>query len=644
MDYNELLLDEHSDKIDNIIDINITLKSHQLAMVKKCLEIENLNISGFGIMSDKPGTGKTFVILSLIFLSKKKINIIIVPQNIILQWCDAIDNFSNGLLKYKKIIDYSDILELYNEKTDLLNNDILITTSLYYNVIATTLKSNFLFVERVFFDEIDSISNFVVSNVNANFIWFISATVNKKLLGIYTNKIDEEFFPYITCKCKDNFIDYSFSLENPNVYKIICKNFYLDNIFNNIVSNEEFKVLNAMDYSKLKKKFCNRIAQNEKEALDFLIKDKLDIIEIETMRIDDLKKAIEKSNDINKTELFKKELEESEKSLNDGNNKLLLIRERLKDNNCCPLCYNEFELNKNRTLSPCCKNIICFDCTDRWFNKMDKKNCIYCNLENINFEDYVILKSISENKCILCDKEYLSKDEEYYSNCCNKKCCKNCLNDWYHKLFKKNCLFCFEDHILFEDFKNHKEYDEMKLNINSGVKYTNKTKIEFLEYFIRTKIYSNCKIIFCSNYTRIFNNIKKLFEDNFIHYIELDDGNIDSINQSIRYYTLGNTNVLLLNSNLFGCGLNLECTTDIVFLHKTDEDLEKQIIGRAQRPGRKNKLNIWNIMHENENIIINEKNNEQYYNNSLYDNLLNNLEITNIYNYNTEDDKITKII
>ena len=150
MDYNELLLDEHSDKIDNIIDINITLKSHQLAMVKKCLEIENLNISGFGIMSDKPGTGKTFVILSLIFLSKKKINIIIVPQNIILQWCDAIDNFSNGLLKYKKIIDYSDILELYNEKTDLLNNDILITTSLYYNVIATTLKSNFLFVERVF--------------------------------------------------------------------------------------------------------------------------------------------------------------------------------------------------------------------------------------------------------------------------------------------------------------------------------------------------------------------------------------------------------------------------------------------------------------------------------------------------------------
>ena len=66
----------------------------------------------------------------------------------------------------------------------------------------------------------------------------------------------------------------------------------------------------------------------------------------------------------------------------------------------------------------------------------------------------------------------------------------------------------------------------------------------------------------------------------------------------------------MLNSNLFGCGLNLQCTSDIVFLHKTDTTLEKQIIGRAQRPGRKDALNIWHIMHENETVvpIIKKKN------------------------------------
>ena len=60
---------------------------------------------------------------------------------------------------------------------------------------------------------------------------------------------------------------------------------------------------------------------------------------------------------------------------------------------------------------------------------------------------------------------------------------------------------------------------------------------------------------------------------------------------------------MLLNSNLFGCGLDLQITSDIVFLHKTEHNLQKQIIGRAYRPNRKNKLNVWFIMHENENEI-----------------------------------------
>ena len=70
-----------------------------------------------------------------------------------------------------------------------------------------------------------------------------------------------------------------------------------------------------------------------------------------------------------------------------------------------------------------------------------------------------------------------------------------------------------------------------------------------------------------------------------------------------------------MNSNLFGCGLNLQITTDILFLHKTEHELQSQIIGRAQRPGRKNKLAVWFLMHENEhyfkekNIDIIEQNN-----------------------------------
>ena len=607
----EYELNENSGKIDNIDDINIKLKDHQLAIIKKCQEIEDNNICNFGIMSDKPGTGKTYAILGLIYHSKKKRNLIVVPQNIIKQWCDSIHTFSSGKLNYKKITDYCDILELYNSDCSLFDYDILLTTSLYYNSIATTLKSNFLNIERVFFDEVDSISSLIINEINANFIWFVSASFDYEDLGIYTFKIEKSLLHYITVRCQESFIDKMFDLESPIVYKIICKNIYLDNIFYGLFTKEEYLLLNAMDYSRLKKKFCNFIAQNEKEAIDYLVKDKIDIIDMENIRINDINRILEnvKDNYYNSIRIsnLKKQLEKSTKSLEESTYKLNLIKERLKENNCCPLCYNEFELLDKKMLSVCCKNNICFKCTDNWFNNMKKENCIYCNIPDVKFEDYILVKPIGDNFCILCEKEYIVNDDKYYSICCKKNSCLDCLKDWYHKLIKERCLFCGKDDILYEDFKNEKMYEEMKLNEKAGVKYTRKTKLEFLEYFIKTKVYSNCKIIFCSNYIRIFNHIKMLFKTYNINYIELDDGNVDSINKSIISYTLGNINVLLLNSNLFGCGLNLECTTDILFLHKTESTLEKQIIGRAQRHGRHNKLNIWYIMHENETIITTKK-------------------------------------
>jgi len=606
-------INSNSDKIENIIDININLKPHQLAIIKRCINIEDVNICGLGIMSDKPGAGKTYAILGFIYYTCKKRNIIVVPQNIIKQWCNSINFFSNGKLKYKKLTDYSDILDLYNNNTTLFDYDILITTSLYYNVIATTMKSNNIKVERVFFDEIDSISQFVINEIDANFCWFVSASFDYNELGIYTKKIDIELLPYITCKCNDNFIDNAFILPEPQIYKVICKNIYLDTIFNGIFSHDEYKVLNALDYSKLKKKFCNRIAQNEKEALDFMVKDKLDIIDIETLRIDDINtklKIYENDNQIYSVSIniLKKQLEKAQKSLDESNNKLNLIRERLINNNCCPLCYSEFEQLQKKVLSPCCKNMICYDCTNKWFNEMKKDNCIYCNKIEVKFEDYIIVKPTDDTLCILCDKEYENNDGKYYALCCNKNACSSCLKEWYHKLLKDSCLYCNKEEILFEDFKNDKQYEEMRLNEKSGVKYTKKTKPEFIEYFIKTKIYAQCKVIFCSNYIRIFNDMIKILNKYNIKFIELDDGNEENINISINEYVNGNVNVLLLNSNLFGCGLNLQCTTDILFLHKTETDLEKQIIGRAQRIGRKNKLNIWYIMHENESIITSKKN------------------------------------
>jgi hypothetical protein len=66
---------------------------------------------------------------------------------------------------------------------------------------------------------------------------------------------------------------------------------------------------------------------------------------------------------------------------------------------------------------------------------MKKTNCIYCNIEDAKYEDYVIIKCTSENTCVLCEKEYENNDSKYYSLCCNKNTCKDCLKECYDKYY-----------------------------------------------------------------------------------------------------------------------------------------------------------------------------------------------------------------
>jgi SNF2 family DNA or RNA helicase len=68
----------------------------------------------------------------------------------------------------------------------------------------------------------------------------------------------------------------------------------------------------------------------------------------------------------------------------------------------------------------------------------------------------------------------------------------------------------------------------------------------------------------------------------------------------VNEYKTGNLNVLLLNANHYGTGLNLENTTDLVFYHKMNTDMESQVIGRAQRFGRSVPLRIHYLFQENE--------------------------------------------
>ena len=117
------LLNENSSIYEQPNDINIVLKKHQLSMLYKSLEIEEKY--EMGIMKDKPGSGKTYVILTMINelrkknnTTKKKVNVIIVPHNIYFQWIYSIEKLTQEL-SYIKFIEYEHLLNLYNHPEDL---------------------------------------------------------------------------------------------------------------------------------------------------------------------------------------------------------------------------------------------------------------------------------------------------------------------------------------------------------------------------------------------------------------------------------------------------------------------------------------------------------------------------------------------
>ena len=784
----EYLLSENSSIDEHPKNINIILKKHQLAMLKKCKLIENIENNYYGIMNDKPATGKTYVILSLIYESlnknnEKKINIIVVPQNIYSQWILSIETFSSNLT-YKKFINYENIISLYNDTNILFENDIILTTSSYYHIIATTLNSLDINVDRIFFDEIDTISNMIQVPIKANFIWFISASFDKELLGDYKYKIEYIELNNITCKCTNEFIDSNIFLETPLKNYYLCKNIYVDNILENILTEKELNGLNAMDYTLYKKNFENQKASNEKEIIELLLKNRKSLIEFEKCKLNDAEKKIifyeefknnynknidDFSNNIEKLNIlttFKEKIlyfisnfnkltdfyleikniddkdgeniiKESRKTelktlhniyenilenlynLNDveficknyyekkissssSNNLIINLKQLIiMINSIYEILFklksiiietnNENILEENKEyidfhvffidiknyinefiniFNTFENTIICNDQLEIYNKIINISNDIIIDNEN---KIKLIYQRLVDYKCCPICYEFFNESEiiNIYitSECCNNKICESCIDAWY-KLGKTSCIFCNTDNIYKDNllcYKNNENNEKIENNIVDDIKEVenvdnikfeskNYNKNIFLKNFIKSIKDIDKKVIIFSDYPTIFQYIENICNENEIKYIDLEKGNIKDIDNSVREYKFGNAKILLSNSSLFGCGMNFENSTDIIFVHKMNNEMQEQVIGRAQRMGRKSRLNIIYLEYENESEFVNKKKHievfknehnstkdlEEFYNQKQCENLFNNLEniefnIENNLDFDNED-------
>ena len=108
------------------------------------------------------------------------------------------------------------------------------------------------------------------------------------------------------------------------------------------------------------------------------------------------------------------------------------------------------------------------------------------------------------------------------------------------------------------------------------------------------------KVLVFSHYENPFYSIQHELEQQNIT-VSILQGNKDVVHSMLERFKCGQIRVLLMSNYAVYAGLNLQEATHIIFYHgRMSSGEETQIIGRAQRIGRKTPLRIIKLLHPNE--------------------------------------------
>jgi ribosome biogenesis SPOUT family RNA methylase Rps3 len=363
-------------------------------------------------------------------------------------------------------VNYEDISSLYYVP-DLPKCDIIITTALYYNIVADSLSSSTtskMIVKRVILDEIDSIDKCVQKKIDCEMMWLVSASYAKdrieNTLASSQNSIDLTMEQEVTCKCEEAFVSTSFALEEPKQLDYICKSSYLDLMLKDLLDDKELQAAYASDFSLIARRTYKNVAQNDKQAIDFLIKDLRMTIDGERVKLDSY---VKKGTDLNDIEMINKD--ECTQIITECIDKLAHILKKIEKYDLCVGCLDKFEDTKTnpKTRTFCCQNDLCSKCIDNWYNKT--LYCPYCRSKVERTRHSIVDVGVG------CGGVGCGPSAE-----------------------------------------------------TNEISATSRDKINMLLHLLCKQ--TGRKVIIFSDYSKIFNTITALLKENCMNYVELDGGNV----------------------------------------------------------------------------------------------------------------------
>ena len=206
---------------------------------------------------------------------------------------------------------------------------------------------------------------------------------------------------------------------------------------------------------------------------------------------------------------------------------------------------------------------------------IDKKNIVLTQLNEIKSR----FDQMLNDNCSICYNPITSHVLEPK---CQNIFCGECLLTWLKT--KPTCPLCRS----IIDCKSL-IYIDVESTSTTQLTTRKQTKQETVLEIINTN--SNGKFLLFSQYNDTFQSIYNLFKENNIYFEEIK-GSVHKKENIVNQYKHKDLNIIFLNSLIDCAGLNLQETTDIIIYHEMDNNIINQIIGRANRIGRTQQLNV----------------------------------------------------
>jgi hypothetical protein len=521
--------------------------------------------TNFGILSDKVGAGKTLSVVTMITLSLIPPNnpkILNSTQFTSLKYIDSEEPIKTNLI----LIPHNLASQWYKTFTD--NTRLKIKLIHRHNIL-----NNFKSVYNIF-DNIDTETDTDIlpeQCIEFYDVIIVTSTMAQDFFSIYRNVkwsriiIDEVLSIRLPSEIpwKANFI--WFITATPSGLEYIKRN-YIRDIFCNlqkivfnylVIKNNDDYISQSMNLPTLNQILIRCLTPR---VLN-IIKDYVTEDVINMLNAGNITEAISKINCNADTDdnIFKAITDKLIKDIHNKKAELKYQSERIVDD-------EETQKETIKKLS-------------------EKINSLETKLKSIEEK----IKSYANEACPICLVDF---QNPAVMKCCNNLFCIPCLT-----MINGKCPMCREPFelkdlnviIKKEDKKGKKHAKEKEKELLN--------KQENLINIINKK--PTGKFLIFSSYENTNDSIAILLKKNKINFTKLS-GSCSSINNMIDKFDKGEIKVLLLNSQYYGSGLNLQMASDIIIYHQMNKELETQIIGRAQRIGRSEPLNVYYLLHDNE--------------------------------------------